>query len=196
MKNLGITSRNLWIIIALAVGSILIASCGAKTEKSANQEVQNAPSVNIHEAAFFGNVKAIKQHIEYKSDLNEKDPYGSTPLHIAITFGRTETALALIEGGADLSSISSDGSTPLHAAAFYCRTEVVDALLKQNVDMTVRNSFGVTALESVQVSFADIKPAYDQIGKSLGPLGLKLDYDHLEKTRPMIAALISAKSNQ
>ncbi|MEP0365705.1 MAG: ankyrin repeat domain-containing protein [Cyclobacteriaceae bacterium] len=193
MKILGIESRNLWIIIGLAVGSILIASCGAKSEQSANQEVKDAPSVNIHEAAFFGNEKAIKEHIAYKSDLNEKDPYGSTPLHIAITFGRTETALTLIEGGADLSATSSDGSTPLHAAAFYCRTEVVGALLNKNVDMTVRNSFGVTALESLQVSFADIKPAYDQIGKSLGPLGLKLDYDRLEKTRPVIAEMILAK---
>jgi hypothetical protein len=35
-----------------------------------------------------------------------------------------------------------------------------------------------------------VKPIYDQISRDLGALGLKLDYDRLEKTRPVVAKML------
>ena len=138
----------------------------------------------------MGNLEALQQHIKYGSDLNKKDDYGSTPLIIAATFGKTEIAKALINAGADLNLTSNDGSTPLHTAAFFCRTEIVKALLEKGANKNIKNSYGSTPREAVSTPFENVKGIYDQISKDLGPLGLKLNYTHLEMTRPIIAELL------
>lgn len=150
--------------------------------------------MGITEAAFFGNVQEIKAHIAHGSDLNAKDAYGSSSLHIAALFNKTEVAKLLINGGANLNEKSADGSTPLHTAAFFGRTDIVKALLNKGVDVTIRNNYNSTALESISSPFEDVEPIYDQMGKDLGPLGLKLDYNQLKENRPVIANLIKAKS--
>ncbi len=170
-----------------------LSSCNNAQEKKAEPK---APTTTIQEAAFFGNVEAIKAHIVYKSDLNEKDAYGSSPLHIAILFGKVDAAKLLINGGADLTVTSADGSTPLHSAAFFCRTEIVKALLDKGIDTSVRNVYGSTALESVAGPFEDVKPVYDQMSKDLGPLGLKLDYKQIQAARPVITEMIQAYNNK
>lgn len=182
----------------LSTTMLFFASCkGQEKETSAQdskssviKEKVNPPEVDIHTAAFFGNLEAIEQHIKAGSDLNAKDEYGSTPLNIAATFGKTEIAKALINGNADLNSVNSEGSTPLHVAAFFCRTEIVKALLEKGANKELKNNYGSTALESISTAFIDAKPIYDQISKNLGPFGLKLDYKHLEKTRPIISELL------
>lgn len=181
------------LVIAL-ISCLTLASCSNKTQ---NPESENkteikvkAPNVDIHNAAFIGDVKTIKQHIAAGTVLNQKDQYGSTPLIISITFGKTEAAKALIEGGADLSITNGEGSTPLHVASFFCRTEVVEALLAKGVDKSLKNNYGSTALESVSGPFKDVKPIYEQIAKQLGALGLKLDFGRIEKTRPIIAEML------
>ncbi len=148
------------------------------------------PSVDIHTATFFANHEAVKQHIQAGSDLNKKDQFGSTPLHVAATFGRTDIAISLINAGVDLSVKNPQGSTPLHIASFFCRTEIVEALLEKGADKTITDNFGSTPYASVSGSFNDVKPIYDQMTKDLGALGLKLDYKHLEETRPIIAELL------
>ena len=135
-------------------------------------------------------MKALKENIAYGSDLNSKDAYGSTALNIACTFGKTDIALELIKAGADLSATSADGSTALHTAAFFCRTEIVIALLNAGADKSIRNSYNSTALESVSVPFEEVQPIYEQIAKDLGALGLRLDLERIEKTRPEIANLL------
>jgi len=200
MKNLSYTFAKHFIktstTLLLLVG---IISCGQAQEKAQNQKTNEttieAPKTTIQEAAYFGNNDAIKAHIAAKTDLNQKDAYGSAPLHIAATFGKTETALLLINGGADVNEINGEGSTPLHVAAFFGRVEIVKALLAKNADISIRNSYQATALESVSSTFEQAKPIYDQMGKMLGPFGLKLDYAELKTNRPIIAELIKAKSN-
>lgn len=179
-------------IYSLVLMTVLFAcsSCESNGQKSASN-VAEAPQTSIHEAAFMGNVEAIKGHIKAKTDLNQKDAYGSAPLNIVTIFNRPEIAKLLVEAGADINVKSGDGSTPLHSAAFFCRTEIAQLLLDKGADLTIRNNYGLTALESVSGSFTDSKPAYDQISKDLGPFGLKLDYAHLEKTRPIIAEMIA-----
>ncbi|UCF06070.1 MAG: ankyrin repeat domain-containing protein [bacterium] len=184
--------------LMLAIALIALCACEKQEDRGADkaqppapQAASKAPSVGLHAAAAQGDLEAIRQHIEAGTDLNEKDPEGGAcPLSTAATFGQTEVALALIEAGADVNVRGKDGATPLHVAAFFCRTEIVKALLDNGADTTIRNNYGSTALETVSGPFDDVKGFYDQIGKSLAPMGLKLDYDRIRETRPKIAEML------
>lgn len=194
MKNLRMKSPGKLFSIILIGIMCLSTSCdsnGQTTDKSSTKALKT----NIHEAAFVGNTQALKAHIEAKTDLNQKDAYGSAPLTIAAIFNKPDIARLLIDAGADINVKSGDGSTPLHSAAFFCRTEIVEMLLAKRADVTIRNNYGSTALESIAGSFTEVKVIYDQISRDLGPLGLKLDYSQIEKTRPVIAEMIQTASN-
>ena len=187
-------------IRACAIGLVItfsVLGCGNrqgssnnKTGQAAEKEAGTVPSMDIFTAALFGNLDAINDHIKAGADLNMKDEYGSTPLIIAITFGKTDVATALINAGCDLDMQSNDGSTPLHTAAFLCRTEIVKALLEKGADKTIKNNYGSTPYESVVVPFDNVRPVYEQIARDLGPLGLKLNYDRIKETRPVIAEML------
>lgn len=195
MNTLTLKTAQKWFVLSLILILLGMSSCNKaleKTSEKASEETNvTAPSTTIQEATFFGNTDAIKGHIAAKTDLNQKDDYGSAPLHIAATFGKTEVALLLIAGGANLNEKSADGSTPLHTAAFFGRTDIVKALLQNKADVTMRNNTNATAWEIVSASFDDLKPIYDQLSKDLGPFGLKLDYDQLKANRPVIAEMIT-----
>lgn len=173
----------------IALLALLSLSACESTEAS-SPNTTSTPKRSIQEAAFLGDLSLLQAHIKTGSDLNQKDDFGSTPLIIATTFDKTAVAKQLIAAGADLNATGGDGGTALHSAAFYCRTEIVAALLAQGADLSIRNQYGATALESVAGPFEEVKMAYDQISKELGPLGFKLDYDHLQATRPQIAEMI------
>ena len=68
--------------------------------------------------------------------------------------------------------------------------EIVQKLLDAGADKTVRNNFGATPRETVMGSFTDVKPIYEFMQAQLGPLGLELDLEDLEKTRPVIAMML------
>jgi hypothetical protein len=183
--------------VVLLVINLGYWGCGNKQGGSDIDEGQaveaekvKAPDMDIFAAALFGNLEAINGHIRAGTDLNQKDEYGSTPLIIATTFGKNGVAIALINAGADINLKSDEGSTPLHTAAFFCRKEVVNALLEKGADKTLKNAYGSTPFESVAAPFDVVKPIYDQISKDLGPLGLKLDYGLIQKTRPVIAEML------
>ena len=151
-----------------------------------------APSIGLQEAVITGNAEAIRQHIKAGTNLDEKDPTGgSTPLITSAVFGKTEIALLLMEAGADLNAQNNEGSTPLITAAFFCRPEIVEALLAKGADKTIQNKQGSTALDSVTGSFESVKPIYDYFNTALNQLGLVLDYDYLQTTRPVIAKMLN-----
>ncbi len=183
------------ISITFLATALTITACkqgkGPAPAATVAQTQVKAPQVNIHMAVMTNNMAALKQHIAAGSNLNEKDPLGgSSPLISASLFGRTEMAAALINAGADLNFTNNDGSTALHTAAFFCRPEIVKMLLDKRADRTIKNKYGQTAYETVSGSFAAVKPSYEALGKMLEPMGLKLDYTQIEKTRPQIAAML------
>lgn len=180
------THSNRIVVIGFFLTLLMATSCSKKQDTSSS----NAPGMDLSTAAFMGNTEAIKQHIHAGTNLDTKDEYGSTPLTIAITFGKTEAAKMLIEAGADLNIQTNDGSTALHAAALFCRTEIVESLLTHGADKSIQNNYGGTALQTVSIPFESVVPIYNQISKDLGPLGLKLDYNRIEKTRPVIANML------
>jgi len=155
-----------------------------------------APNVSLHMAVLQGDLEAVRRGIAAGADLNEKDAYGSTPLMVAVTFDRTAVARALIDAGADLGITNNDGGTPLHAAAFLCRVEIVQALLDAGADKYVRDNFGNTPLQSVSAPFDQVRGVYERIAQSLGPLGLTLDHEYLEATRPRVAAMLRPRPEE
>ena len=170
---------------------LLLVSCTSKESSAQKSSTAKAPQVDIHTAVITENVEALKQHIAAGSNLNEKDPFGgSSPLISATVFGKTQMAKLLIDAGADINAVNNDGSTALHCAAFFCRPEIVKLLLDKKADKSIKNKFGATAYESILGSFTEAKPVYDMMGQALGPMGLKLDYPYIEKTRPVIASML------
>jgi hypothetical protein len=171
------------IIIFIAVLTTGLSAC-SPTAKPA------PPGMDILDAAYQGNLGVIQQHIQAGTDLNKRNDRGETALSSASSFGQTQVVKALIAAGADVNLQNVDGSTALHGAAFLCHTEVVEVLLDAGVDRNIRNNAGSTALDSVAGPFQDVKPIYELIESLLGPLGLKLDHEHLKVTRPIIAAML------
>lgn len=193
MKTRVLTSIKAIVAYTVLVFMVACSNQNREFKSSESKALQNevkTPDTDIQAASFMGDVKLIKQHIAAGTDINQKDEYGSTPVMIATTFGKEDVAVALIEAGADLNLQNNEGATPLHTAAFLCRKEIVEALLANGADKSIRDNYGSTAYESVAAPFELVKPVYDELGKSLGVLGLKLDYDYLKQTRPLIADLL------
>lgn len=175
--------------MTLLVVLLTSVACGGQSSETSNGA--KPPKTDIQTAALTGDLEAMKQHIAAGSNLNEKDPFGgSSPLITASLFGHTEVARVLIEAGADINFKNNDGSTPLHVAAFFCRPEIVRMLLDKGADKTVKNTYDATPRESILAPFEDMKPTYDLMGTQLAPLGLKMDYAYMEKTRPVIAEML------
>ena len=184
------------MFIVIAATLHLMTGCGTKQNDSTSQPAESQtipepPEMDLHTATFLADLEVIEQHIKAGTDLNVREPsVGSTPLISAAVFGKTEVARMLIESGADLNIQNQQASTALHGAAFLCRTEIVKLLLENGAIKDIKNIFGSTPLESVSGSFSDVKFVYDQFSKDLGPLGLKLDYELIEETRPVIAGML------
>ena len=176
---------------------LLMIACGGKDNAGTSDSTAIAtssvkpPDIDLHTAVLTDNMDAVKQHIAARSNIDEKDPFGgSSPLITASLFGKPEAAKLLIDAGADVNFQNNDGSTALHTGAFFCRPEIVKMLLANGADKSLKNKFGATAYESVAGPFSDAKNTYDMMGKILSPMGLKLDYAYIEKTRPEIAAML------
>jgi hypothetical protein len=183
--------------IAITFSATLLLMAGCKEKKASVQNTTASesrvkpPETDIHTVVMTDNMEALKQHIAAGSNLNEKDPLGgSSPLISACLFGKPEIAKTLIDGGADLNFRNNDGSTALHTASFFCHPEIVRMLLDKGADKTIKNKYTQTAYESVAGPFADIKGTYDNLSRLLEPMGLKLDFARIEKTRPEIAAML------
>jgi ankyrin repeat protein len=195
MKTSTIHWTKITSIVALLAFLLTSASCQDKkaTTQKTNPSKSGVkpPTVDIHTAIVAGNLEAVQQHIAAGSDINIKDPFGgSSPLISATVFGKDDIAKALIDAGADLNIQNNDGSTALHTSAFFCRPAILKILLQKGADKTIKNKFNATAYESVLAPFSEVKPIYEMMGNALGPMGLKLDFAYIEKTRPEIAALL------
>ena len=197
MKTQGINSSSFirFSNVLLLVALFAVTSCNSQqksdTKATAAPSSVKAPDVDIHTAVVTGNLDALKQHIAAGTNINEKDPFGgSSPLISAAVFGKPDAAKILIDAGADINFQNNDGSTALHTAAFFCRPEIVKMLLAKGADKSIKNKYGSTAYESVAAPFDAVKGAYDMMGQMLAPMGLKLDYAYLQKTRPEIAAML------
>ena len=182
-------SQRLITLIFIAA-TLIINACGSKSSGTGNDAASE--ETDIHTAVVSDNMEAVKKYIQDGKDLNVRDPFGgSSPLISAAVFGKRDIARVLLQSGADVNFQNNDGSTALHTAAFFCRPEIVQLLLDKNADKTVVNKYGATAYDNVAGPFEQMKDAYDMMETVLGPMGLELDYDYIQKTRPEIAAMLN-----
>ncbi len=186
---------NMFKIMRITILTMVIMLTSCKENKVSAQDKTTSkietPKIDIHTAVITDNRKVVKQHIEAGTNINEKEKMGgSTPLISAALFGKTEIAKMLIDAGANLNIQNNDGSTALITAAFFCRPLIVEMLLNKKADMSLKNIYKQTAYDAVSGSFESVKPSYEALGKMLQPMGLKLDFQYLEKTRPIIAKML------
>lgn len=186
-----------FIAIMLLAPSLTLLAFNTKhsnivsTKKISYIQKVATPKIDLHTAVLKNDIKTVKEHIAAKSDLNIKEAMGgSTPLISACLFGKTEIAKLLINAGANLNIQNNDGSTALITASFFCRPEIVKMLLAKKANKTIKNNYGQTALETLLTPFDQVKPVYEALGNALAPLGLKLDYAYIKKTRPVIAKML------
>ena len=144
----------------------------------------------LSEAAFTGDIAAMKQALADGADPNTKDPQsGSTLLATAALMGHTEVVALLLEHGADVNAKSRDGGTALHTAAFLGRAETVKRLLEKGADTTLRNNMGSTAIDGAKLDWLITKGI-------LGMLRLEVDEAEVKAGRAEVIKLISRHSRQ
>ena len=111
-----------------------------------------APDISLFEAAFAGNIEAVKQAIAAGSDVNAKDSVnGATPLHEMAIYGQKEIVELLIAGGADVNANSDDDGTPLDWAINFKSPKIADLLRKHGAKSGAEDSIYVAvAAENIE----------------------------------------------
>ena len=153
-------------------------------------DADTSPAQSLSEAAFTGDIAAMKQGLAGGADPNAKDPQsGSTLLAAAALMGHTEIVTLLLEHGADVNARSRDDGTALHAAAFLGRTETVKLLLEKGADTTLRNNMGGTAIAGAKLDWAFAKGI-------IAMLQIEVDEAKVKAGRVEAAKLISRHSRR
>jgi len=98
--------------------------------------------LTIHEAAFTGNLKRVKELLNQGVPVNSRDEYGRTPLHRAAYKGRLNVVQELLKRGARVNPRSVIGATPLHWATNKGHSRVMHTLIKAGANPTYRNAAG------------------------------------------------------
>ncbi|MFV0269106.1 MAG: ankyrin repeat domain-containing protein [Draconibacterium sp.] len=194
-KQINMKTITTFVLVVLITGAAFrgypeaINTPGTPAETLAETQPQ---SQSLHAAVINNDLVSVEILIQSRANVDEREPAsGSSPLMTAALFGRTEIVQKLLDAGADINHQNNDGSTALHTAAFFCHPEITKRLLAASTDRSIRNKAGSTALESVLVPFEIVKPIYDYMQKIYEPLGLTIDQDRIQKTRPEIAKLLT-----
>lgn len=88
-----------------------------------------AQSLPLHHAAARGDVTAVAEAIQTKTDVNAPAPNGWTPLMSAAAGGREEIARRLLAAGAEPNRAAANGTTALQLAADRGNAVLVKILL-------------------------------------------------------------------
>ena len=103
-------------LLLTTISAVVLVGCGESASERA-----------LIDAAYAGNVEAVKQHLASGADVNVKGKIGGTPLHTA---ANKEIAELLIAKGADVNAQDERGDTPLDWAIQLREPEVADLLRK------------------------------------------------------------------
>ena len=105
-------------------------------------------SVDIWEAAEYGNIETIKHHLANGTDVNVQDFDGWTPLHWAAMEGHKKIAELLIANGADVNMKSSSlGRTPLQHAAQLGHKKIAELFIAKGADVNAKSEGGHTPVD-------------------------------------------------
>ena len=130
-----------------AVWSVEGVRCMDAKMKAYTEKIGKEFVPSMHCAAGYGNLPAVRAHLESGEDVNKKDPgRGQTALHLAAYFDRPVTLKALIEAGADVNAQDSVGLTPLLMASIRNNLMIVMELIKAGADVNLARHAGYTPL--------------------------------------------------
>ena len=101
-------------LLLTTIAAVVLVGCA--TTQSPEPPTAKAPDILIADAAFDGNIKAVKQHLAAGTDVDAKDKYRRTPLLRAAWGGHKEIVELLIAEGADVNAKGNFGRTPLDSA--------------------------------------------------------------------------------
>ncbi len=109
---------------------------------------QSLPQVeSLHEAAYNGNLEAVRRLLEDGTAVDVPDPEGRTPLMWASFNGHTAVDALLLENGAAINTCEANGRTALMYASSGPFAETVELLLEKGADANVQGTAeGFTAL--------------------------------------------------
>jgi len=65
-------------LLITTIAAVVLVGCG-----ESQQTTVKAPDISIYDAAWDGNIEAVKQHIAAGTDVNAKNSFGFIPLHLA-----------------------------------------------------------------------------------------------------------------
>jgi hypothetical protein len=116
--------------------------CEAKLFDHGNLPEENTPEYKrclylqkeLNQAAWDGNVEAIRKGLERGANVNAGYYQQSGPLGMAIRKGRTEAVHLLIENGADVNAKYLWDETPLHRAVDYNFYDIARTLVEAGAD--------------------------------------------------------------
>ncbi|XP_064389765.1 uncharacterized protein LOC135337740 isoform X3 [Halichondria panicea] len=103
--------------------------------------------MDIHNAATFGNLSALKSAIRRGEDVNSVDEDDWTPLHRAASEGHTDCVKELLSSGAVVDLANEVGRTPLQWAARGGHTDCVKELLSSGAVVDLATKIGNTPLQ-------------------------------------------------
>ena len=145
-------------LLLTTIAAVVLVGCGESQQSVPQAEVEPAaeasqpepqtakvPDIDIHDAAFEGNIKAVKQHLAAGVDVNAKNVDGWTPLHSATEKSRNEVAELLIAEGADVNAVADNNSgyTPLHSAR---NEEIVELFIVNGANINAKDANEFTSL--------------------------------------------------
>ena len=98
------------------------------------------------DAVKSGNKKLVKQFLENKNFIEERDREGNTPLLLAVERSYSEIVDLLLRANASVLAKNANNKTVLMAAAAKGQINLVRKLLNNKINVDERDNNGVTAL--------------------------------------------------
>ena len=133
-------------LLITTIAAVVLVGCA--TTQSPEPPTAKAPDILIADAAFDGNIKAVKQHLAAGTDVDAKDKYRRTPLLRASWGGHKEIVELLIAEGADVNAKDVFfGMTSLHRAAMEGHKEIAELLIDNSADVNATTNRGTTPLD-------------------------------------------------
>jgi ankyrin repeat protein len=118
-------------------------------------------------AAASADVPTVRLLVEYKADINERDPYGNMPLFVALKKPRDEIFDYLLEKGADP---NSDGTAKnvknqsvLYVAVLREKTDAVQKLLEKGADPNRTDAVGSLPISEIVLAYKPDMEAFRMI---------------------------------